>query len=437
MNPDVHIKTEANHPPGDDAQHRAHHHQAQHPSGYTPNLDNPELRFNPVTFHNVSQLGKYFVLTNLFQGSNIYTIPKIPGIKGQDGQLIGPPDSSLLLSAPGGQQIPVNLGSNNALALPPSVIESNSLLNQSNSGGGGGGGGPSQNGEPHPLHLQLLDPNAIHNTKDDHMHPMQPVITYTEADAAQLLKQDIKPPIGHGDSRGSIPSSMSAAGGRDSETNSKLEMLKVNIEDISQFLNYHEVFGKLPGEMMPPPPSVTNSTPTTSSSNSNNQVLVPLENSENLTVGDNVCDLCGKIFQYRYQLIVHRRYHNERKPFTCQVCGQAFQNSAELSQHGKKHIGGAAGSMHICKVCFHVFANESSLERHMKRHSSDKPFCCTICQRTFARREHLENHSRTHTGDCPFRCRYCAKTFTRKEHMVNHERKHTGEELHHDDDTSN
>jgi hypothetical protein len=27
------------------------------------------------------------------------------------------------------------------------------------------------------------------------------------------------------------------------------EMLKVNIEDLSQFLSYHEVFGKMPGEL--------------------------------------------------------------------------------------------------------------------------------------------------------------------------------------------
>lgn len=31
------------------------------------------------------------------------------------------------------------------------------------------------------------------------------------------------------------------------------------------------------------------------------------------------CEVCGKSFQFRYQLIVHRRYHVERKPFTCQV----------------------------------------------------------------------------------------------------------------------
>jgi len=37
------------------------------------------------------------------------------------------------------------------------------------------------------------------------------------------------------------------------------------------------------------------------------------------TVTTHVCDVCGKMFPFRYQLIVHRRYHTERKPFTCQV----------------------------------------------------------------------------------------------------------------------
>lgn len=69
--------------------------------------------------------------------------------------------------------------------------------------------------------------------------------------------------------------------------------------------------------------------------------------------------------------IVHRRYHNERKPFICQVCGQAFTSSADLTSHGKIHEG---VKMFICNVCFNVFANDASLERHMKRHSTDKPF---------------------------------------------------------------
>lgn len=49
----------------------------------------------------------------------------------------------------------------------------------------------------------------------------------------------------------------------------------------------------------------------------------PVHNPENNTTsvitGSHQCDLCLKSFQFRYQLIVHRRYHNEKKPFTCQV----------------------------------------------------------------------------------------------------------------------
>lgn len=108
MNPEVHIKTEGNHSAGD-----------QDNQGYTPNLDSSsasgELRFNPVTFHNVSQLGKYFVFTNLLQSSSIYTIPKLP-IK--DGTS---PQDPVLLGGSGNQPIPLN----NAITIPTSVIGEN------------------------------------------------------------------------------------------------------------------------------------------------------------------------------------------------------------------------------------------------------------------------------------------------------------------------
>lgn len=252
-----------------------------------------------------------------------------------------------------------------------------------------------------------------------------------------------------------------------------LTMYKVNIEDINQFLTCHEIFGKLPGDilLMPNVPTTTSTVTTnyvntstsnnvsnTNNSENDDNSLTKSDNLSNISKNENIkddnvfmsidstnnnspktengstvapgihtCDICGKVFQFRYQLIVHRRYHLERKPFTCQVCGQAFTTLNDLTRHGKSHIG---GPMFTCNVCFNVFANDASLERHMKRHSADKPFGCTLCQKTFARKEHLENHIRSHTGETPFRCEYCSKTFTRKEHMVNHVRKHTGETPH-------
>lgn len=121
-------------------------------------------------------------------------------------------------------------------------------------------------------------------------------------------------------------------------------MYKVNVDDINQLLAYHEVFGKLQGEINAAGQSnvVQNSNTTNmnlqqSSSNIVNNIAIVtqkgmVENEQGTSTsavstdspptvitGNHVCDICGKMFQFRYQLIVHRRYHTERKPFTCQV----------------------------------------------------------------------------------------------------------------------
>ncbi|CAK1547318.1 unnamed protein product [Leptosia nina] len=193
-------------------------------------------------------------------------------------------------------------------------------------------------------------------------------------------------------------------------------MYKVNVEDLSQLLAYHEVFGKLNTEAQQ-----TGQPQQAQQTQQNKQVLYEVEmepgtstamSESEASPGHHSCDICGKIFQFRYQLIVHRRYHGENKPYTCQVCGNAFSSPTELSKHGKCHLAG------------------DSAERQAKRLAQDKPYACTTCQKTFWRKEHLDNHARTHTGETPYRCQFCAKTFTRKEHMVNHVRKHTGETPH-------
>ncbi|CAO1337814.1 unnamed protein product [Diamesa serratosioi] len=231
------------------------------------------------------------------------------------------------------------------------------------------------------------------------------------------------------------------------------EMLKINVEDISQFLSYHEVFGKIQ--------NTTTEAPTVSNAATNQQHSYPFATKsvgattkiENIPTesteqaGSNSCDVCGKSYTYRYQLIVHKRSHDEKKQFLCQVCGQAFVSHIELSNHGKSHISGDS-NMFICSVCFNVFANESSLERHSKRHDTQKPHACMICYKTFVRKEHLDNHLRSHDGKAPFVCQYCSSCFTRyvfniyitftylnryiilnfrKEHLMNHVKRHTGE----------
>ncbi|XP_074040981.1 uncharacterized protein isoform X4 [Leptinotarsa decemlineata] len=107
-------------------------------------------------------------------------------------------------------------------------------------------------------------------------------------------------------------------------------MYKVNVDDLNQLLAYHEIFGKLQGGQGGEISSTSQNVgqPNLNISNSNITIVTKDEqepstsnvNIENIpVVGTHTCDLCGKMFQFRYQLIVHRRYHTERKPFTCQV----------------------------------------------------------------------------------------------------------------------
>lgn len=91
------------------------------------------------------------------------------------------------------------------------------------------------------------------------------------------------------------------------------EILQVNVEDINQLLAYHEVFGKLSTDSLVPVQQNGSKVQEGSASVPGGAPGSPT------SVGPYSCDICCKIFPFRYQLIVHRRYHTERKPFTCQV----------------------------------------------------------------------------------------------------------------------
>jgi KRAB domain-containing zinc finger protein len=108
------------------------------------------------------------------------------------------------------------------------------------------------------------------------------------------------------------------------------------VEDINQLLAYHEVFGKLQNEMavaagpvsagavLQSPGGVKPSCSEVGGAGGSNTATASTATSPATAAvitapGTHICDICSKIFPFRYQLIVHRRYHTERKPFTCQV----------------------------------------------------------------------------------------------------------------------
>ncbi len=131
---------------------------------------------------------------------------------------------------------------------------------------------------------------------------------------------------------------------------SNLYKVNMNMEDINQLI-CHDIFGKLQqpanslsltsnGEQSQHNSStvailhnagmVVKSCEQLNSDGTSSTVLstdLSMSNNSNSTspspglvpTGTHTCDICGKIFPFRYQMIVHRRYHAEKKPFTCQV----------------------------------------------------------------------------------------------------------------------
>lgn len=180
------------------------------------------------------------------------------------------------------------------------------------------------------------------------------------------------------------------------------------------------------------------------------------------------CTICGRVFSFRYQLIVHARYHtlpdggkanilaedklsnwstNQQKKenkvlYPCSYCEKSFSRKEHLVSHVASHTvldpsfpaffsnGNACPgeNPHECHLCSKTFSRKDHLENHLRVHDSD--FKCHICQKIFTRKEHLVNHVQWHTGTSPHRCGLCRKVFTRKEHLVNHVRQHTGESPH-------
>ena len=48
-------------------------------------------------------------------------------------------------------------------------------------------------------------------------------------------------------------------------------------------------------------------------------------------------EVCGKRFKKRYNLVVHMRVHEDKRPFQCTLCDQTFRQKAHLQRHETTH----------------------------------------------------------------------------------------------------
>lgn len=101
------------------------------------------------------------------------------------------------------------------------------------------------------------------------------------------------------------------------------------------------------------------------------------------------CDICGRVYRARRDLLGHKREAHSEPKFECDICFKKFTTRSRLKQHRFYHTG---ERNHPCGFCIMTFFNNFQLKVHMRTHTQARPFVCKVCRKAFRYRHMAKDH---------------------------------------------
>ncbi|XP_023241014.1 zinc finger protein 708-like [Centruroides sculpturatus] len=123
------------------------------------------------------------------------------------------------------------------------------------------------------------------------------------------------------------------------------------------------------------------------------------------------CEICGKEFNWKCNLLHHEAMHSEDSPYKCDICNKSFKWKENLKMHYETHTD---ERNYVCQVCNKRFKTKKHLASHKVVHNDEFNHTCQVCNKSFKRSSELKVHIRTHTDEYKYSCDMCNKYFKKK-----------------------
>ena len=138
------------------------------------------------------------------------------------------------------------------------------------------------------------------------------------------------------------------------------------------------------------------------------------KHSKNTTLSCISCDICGKAYRRKDNLICHMKMcHSEDQGHQeCKICEKSFPTELHLNKHTRKSH---TDTRYTCAIGSLTFKHKDSLTLHdASAHKRKFKMICQFCGRGFNIKTEYQSHIYRHKGLTPYQCSKCGDYFRAK-----------------------